>query len=148
MKEYAYSTHTKEGKFLKVPVMKDCVDAILTRHEQDLNRIAYLENEIAKLKSETYKDDELQKAKEKVKVMEEDYYRGFPISKEEEAKINEWKENHDKEKHGLITTEDKLRAGGCIGGRYTYKFVPTSIGTIGYVVCDKCGEEFTFNELF
>ena len=33
-----------------------------------------------------------------------------------------------------------------VGGKYIYKFVPTSIGTIGKVVCS-CGEEFTFQDL-
>jgi hypothetical protein len=40
-----------------------------------------------------------------------------------------------------------LRAGGAIGGTWTYKFVPTSIGTIGTCICGKCQEEFTFQDL-
>ena len=42
--------------------------------------------------------------------------------------------------------EQRLRAGGCCGGRYTYQFVPTSIGTVGEVICS-CGEKFTFQDL-
>lgn len=68
------------------------------------------------------------------------------ISKEEEEKIKEWQLKHDAEKHGLKTMEQRLRAGGCCGGRYTYQFVPTSIGTIGEVICS-CGEKFTFQDL-
>ena len=51
------------------------------------------------------------------------------------------------EKHGLKTSEERLRAGGAIGGTWTYKFVPTSIGTIGTCICGKCQEEFTFQDL-
>lgn len=60
--------------------------------------------------------------------------------------IREWELKHDAEKHGLKTMEQRLRAGGCCGGRYTYQFVPTSIGTIGEVICS-CGEKFTFQDL-
>lgn len=147
MEEYTYSTHTKNGKFMTIPTMEDCVDAILTRHEHAIDRITYLENEVKKLKDEKYKDEELRKAEQRLKDMTEDYFRGFPITKEEKDKIDEWQDTHDSEKHGLNTTQSRLKAGGCIGGRYYYKFIPTSIGTIGCVVCSKCNEEFEFCSL-
>lgn len=147
MKDFEYSTHDKDGKFIKVHTVEDCVKSILTRHERNVNQIARLEEEIKRLKSETYKDEELQKASEKVRKIEEDYYRGFPISNEENLKIEEWKNEHDSFVHSLLNINSKLQAGGCIGGRYSYEFLPTSIGTIGCIKCSKCGERFTFREL-
>lgn len=41
----------------------------------------------------------------------------FTIDDDEEKRLNDWK----KDKHSL---------GGAIGGSFTYKFTPTSIGTI------------------
>ena len=69
--------------------------------------------------------------------MQADYFRGFPISEEEDKKVKKWMNEHEKK---------CVRGHGCVGGKYIYKFVPTSIGTIGKVVCS-CGEEFTFQDL-
>ena len=43
------------------------------------------------------------------------------------------------------SSEQMYPRGGAIGGSYTWKFVPTSIGTFGSVQCS-CGEEFSFQE--
>lgn len=101
----------------------------------------YLRKENERLKSEAYKDEELAKMKKEYDEMKEDYYRGFPISKKEDEKIKKWIE---KQTEG----EDlKTKAGGAIGGRFTYKFYCTSIGTIGVVKDGNTGEEFTFRDL-
>lgn len=71
--------------------------------------------------------------KDKLKIMSEEHYRGFPISAEAESQINEWKKNH---RHN----------DGAIGGTFTYEFIPTSIGTIGTIKC-ACGDSFTFEDL-
>lgn len=65
-------------------------------------------------------------------------YRGFGISREESEEITAWKKKHDVEQHGLNSLDKRLQAGGAIGGRYHYQFVPTSIGTIGTCVCGSC----------
>ena len=112
------------------------------------SRIKYLEEENKKLKDEAYKDSELAKMKEKYESMRKDLIRGFPISEEEEKRIEEWKKKHDKEVHGITTLDHRLRAGGCIGGRYTYIFVLTSLGVVGTVKCN-CGEKYEFqNDLY
>ena len=72
-------------------------------------------------------------------------YRGFGISQGESEEITAWKEKHDVERHGLNSLDKKLRAGGAIGGRYHYQFVPTSIGTVGTCVCGSC-ERKAFEE--
>ena len=109
-------------------------------------RIEYLEKQNQKLRDEKYKDNELLRMEVELKAMKEEYYRGFPISEEEQKSIREWVDKHDKEVHHARTLGDKLKLGGCCGGRYSYHFVPTSIGTIGTVKCS-CGAEFTFQDL-
>lgn len=99
------------------------------------NRNEYLEEEIKKLKSEKYKDEELTKMKEQYDRMMEDYYRGFPISKKEQQKIGEWIDKLPKSNEGAI------------GGRFRYEFVPTSIGTIGTIIDTFTGEKLTFQDL-
>lgn len=109
-------------------------------------RIEYLEKQNQKLRDEKYKDNELLRMEAELKAMKEDYYRGFPISEEEQKSIREWMDKHDEEVHHARTLGDKLKLGGCCGGRYTYKFTPTSIGTIGTIKCS-CGAEFTFQNM-
>lgn len=123
--------------------VSDLCQVITDKADVYEKRIKYLEEENKKLKDEHYKDSEMQRMKTELKKAKDDLYRGFPISKEEEEKIKEWQLKHDAEKHGLKTMEQRLRAGGCIGGRYTYQFVPTGIGTVGEIICS-CGEKFTF----
>lgn len=101
------------------------------------NTIEYLRSQLEKAKADTYKDAELVKIKARYEEMEKDYYRGFPISKSEEKAIKEWQTEHEKAHKG---------GHGAIGGKYTYIFVPTSIGTIGTIKCS-CGANFDFQEL-
>lgn len=122
------------------------LDAIKREFDSQNARIIYLQNQNKKLKEEHYKDTELQKMKEELERVRADMYRGFPISAEEGKRIKEWQDKHDAEVHGLKTLKERVRAGGCIGGRYSYEFVSTSIGVIGIVKCN-CGAKFTFQDL-
>jgi hypothetical protein len=122
------------------------LDAIKREFDSQNAHIIYLQNQNKKLKEEHYKDTELQKMKEELERVRADMYRGFPISAEEEKRIKEWQDKHDAEVHGLKTLKERVRAGGCIGGRYSYEFVSTSIGVIGIVKCN-CGAKFTFQDL-
>lgn len=122
------------------------LNAIKREFDSQNARIIYLQNQNKKLKEEHYKDTELQKMKEELERVRADMYRGFPISAEEEKRIKEWQDKHDAEVHGLKTLKERVRAGGCIGGRYSYEFVSTSIGVIGIVKCN-CGAKFTFQDL-
>jgi len=126
------------------------IDKTLEEIKQEFSfkdiRIQYLEEENKKLKDEAYKDSELQSMKVQFERMQAEYYRGFPISESEDAAIKEWMEMHDRKAHGLTTDAMRMKAGGCIGGRYSYHFTPTGIGTSGVVRCS-CGAEFEFQEL-
>jgi len=56
----------------------------------------------------------------------------FELSNKEQARAQAWIEKHSKE-HAMEYT-------GVIGGRWTYAFTPTSIGTMAVVRCT-CGAE-------
>lgn len=126
--------------------VSDLCQGIIDKTDTYEKRIKYLEEENKKLKDEHYKDSEMQRMKAELKKAKEDLYRGFPISEEEEKRIKEWQDKHDAEVHGLKTLKERVHAGGCIGGRYSYEFVSTSIGVVGTVKCN-CGAKFTFQDL-
>lgn len=117
------------------------------QYNAELSVNTYLRKENKKLKEDAYKDTELAKMKEKYEAMHQDLMRGFPITKEEMKNIEDWQLNHEVQKHGLDTFDKRLKAQGCCGGAYVYKFLPTSIGTIGYCICNTCGEKFCFQDL-
>ena len=126
--------------------VSDLCQGIVDKVDTYEKRIKYLEEENKKLKDEHYKDSEMQRMEAELKKAKEDLYRGFPISEKEQEKITEWELKHDAEKHGLKTSKQRAMGHGCIGGSLTWCFTPTSIGTIGEVICS-CGENFTFQDL-
>lgn len=141
-----YATYFND-EYTHVYDLDDCLRAIKCRNKNNEDTIEYLRKENKRLKEENYKDDELQKMKQQLEKMKADYWRGFPISEDEEKAIEEWKKKHAAEKHGLKTDHDMLKAGGCIGGTWKYEFLPTSIGVSGSVTCRICGEKFEFQEI-
>lgn len=100
------------------------------------NAIKSITDCVNDLTSESFKDEQFRRMQENLDNMRADLNRGFPISAEEAAAIQNWKREHNK------THVD----GSAIGGRYEYKFIPTSLGTIGVVKCT-CGAEFEFSSL-
>ena len=124
-------------------VLKDLDYQITYLEEQN----AYLRKENERTKKETYAAEELQKMTAERDAWRKRALRGFDITEQDEAAIEAWKEKHDREKHGLDTLEKRMRAGGVSGGRYSYHFVPTAIGTFATCRCDICGEEFEFNDV-
>ena len=97
-----------------------------------------LREENERIKSEAYKDDELTRIKKQYDQMSKDYYRGFPISEEEEKRIKEWTRKQ---------MEKNPSNGGAIGGRFTYQFVPTGIGISGTIKDSLTGDSFNFLDL-
>lgn len=123
----------------------ECLNSIKEMHHSSEIQIEALRNENRKLKDEYYKDTKMSDMKQRLEKMQKEYYRGFPISEEEQEAIEDWKKKHDEESHGY-TPEMRMKAEGCCGGRYKYVFVPTSLGVSGKIVCH-CGEEFEFQEI-
>lgn len=101
-----------------------------------------LQNKINELSDENWKDNQLQEMKEKLNQSQEQMRYGFPVSKEENNAIAKWIEYHELEKH----SSSHFPRWGAIGGCYEYRFVNTSIGTIGSIHCN-CGDSFKFREL-
>lgn len=128
---------------LMVGKFDECLDRIKAINENNRLRIEQLETENQYLKEEYNKDKEIEGLQQELNVMEKKLRRGFPISASEQKAIKEWQEKHETEVHGLKTLGNNPHAVGIIGGRYTYHFIPTSIGISGTIQCS-CGEEFEF----
>ena len=106
--------------------MKKELQYVYDHYRHVCNQNEYLKKENERLKSESYKDEELSRMKKKYDKMCEDYLRGFPISDEIE--------------------KDGIRV-GAIGGRLTYHFIVTSIGEIGTVEDMVTGKKLTFRNI-
>lgn len=105
-----------------------------------------LENE--QLKNDVYKDSVVKDLEKENKRLKQDLLRGFPITEEQQKEIREWQIKHEAEIHGRKTLEERLRAGGAIGGKYFYRHIPTSLGVIGEIVCEECGQSFCFEDIW
>ena len=108
------------------------------------NLVEELRKENLRLKDEAYKDKGLSKIQEQLNREREDFRRGFPITKEEEGSINAWVALHLREKHWDKRNNCPLST-GAVGGRFTYEFLPTSIGVFGTIKCH-CGDKFCFRK--
>ena len=128
----------KEGSMWLVHDLESVLQEVYDHYRSVVNTNEYLRKENERLKSELYKDEELSKMKSEYEKMKSDYYRGFPISEEEDKKINEWMENQQERVPGI---------GGVSGGRFTYQFTPTGLGTAGTIIDGFTGDKFTFQEL-
>ena len=114
-------------------VFEDCLSKLKNAHDEDMLTIKALTEQNEELKSEHYKDEEIQRLQQKIESMEKDLNRGFPISEEEQKKVDEWFVQHLKQKHNGNRKID-----------YTYRFGKTHLGVCGCVKCDKCEEIFYF----
>lgn len=128
----------KDGNIWIMEDIKKTLQQVYDHYRSVCNRNDYLKKEIEKVKSEKYADEELSRLKSEYDKMKLDYYRGFPISEEEDKNIKEWIKNQQKKNPGI---------GGAAGGRFTYKFTPTGLGTSGTIIDSFTGDEFTFQEL-
>ena len=128
----------KDGNIWIMEDIKKTLQQVYDHYRSVCNRNDYLKKEIEKVKSEKYADEELSRLKSEYDRMKSDYYRGFPISEEEDKNIKEWIKNQQEKNPGI---------GGATGGRFTYKFTPTGLGTVGTIIDGFTGDEFTFKEL-
>lgn len=146
MSDTRYSCWSDGGKFIEILPATEIADMIVTKFNRQEKENELLREENKRLKEDAYKDSEIARLKEQNDNLFNDLCRGFGISEAEAKSIENWKQTHEATVHNLTTYEQRLGAGGAIGGTYSYHFIPTSIGTIGTVRCN-CGEEFTFRDL-
>ena len=92
-----------------------------------------LQRQFNELYDEKWADTTLQNMKKELEEVKQDMYRGFPITKAEDKKINNWILKHDEEVHN-----NSKHYHGASSGGYEYSFHPTSLGTIGYCICGIC----------
>ena len=128
----------KDGSMWTIHDLKSLLQEVYDHYRSVVKTNDYLKKEIEKVKSEKYADEELSRLKSEYDRMKSDYYRGFPISEEEDKNIKEWIKNQQEKNPGI---------GGAAGGRFTYKFIPTGLGTSGTIIDSFTGDEFTFQEL-
>jgi len=129
--------------FMEIPSLDNLCKALKYKFTKQDEIIENLKKENQELKEEVWKDKKLQEMEKRLKRMEEEYLLGFPISKEDYEKAQNWITQHEKEKHSLFNKG--YSRGGCIGGSYTWEFTPTGIGTFGTVKCT-CGDSFDFQK--
>ena len=128
----------KDGNIWIMEDIKKTLQQVYDHYRSVCNRNDYLKKEIEKVKSEKYADEELSRLKSEYDKIKSDYYRGFPISEEEDKNIKEWLKNQQEKNPG---------SGGTAGGRFTYRFTPTGLGTSGTIIDGFTGDEFTFQAL-
>lgn len=117
---------------------QECINMIVERINEAEEEKQIAQQAVRKYEEEINADSRVKEIKAKYDEATMALYRGFGISKEESEAITEWKNQHDKNQHGLFTDSMKLKAGGVSGGRYHYEFYPTAIGTSAECVCGAC----------
>lgn len=114
--KYEYQK-TVDGKFQTI-YNKDNLISIISANIKERDAIIdRLENELATLKEEKWKDEELQRMKKNVEDMKHQMIQGFPLSDKTVNKIEEWKK--------CIMMSNK-KSTNC---SLTYEFTPTYVGT-------------------
>lgn len=128
---------------------KVAIDEYLEKIRKDIKakegRILFLEEELRILQKEKFANEQLQLMQRQLDKMAADYYRGFPITDKEEVAVQQWMSKHERKRHGLKSSHDIIKANGVSGGRYSYVFYPTAIGTSAEIRC-YCGAKYQFRD--
>ena len=128
----------KNGEFLRVEDLDTVCEQLRCIFDDQEAENTRLRRNLESITDEKWKDNELQELRKQRDDALADMYRGFSITQEENDRINAWKKEHDKHQHGLKSDSERCRAGGAIGGRYSFDFTGTSIGTFGTCYCNSC----------
>lgn len=118
---------------LDIKKAEEALDSVKQMVTDLRRRCASAAQEVEKLRSENWKDDQLLSMQKKVQEATSDMNRGFPISKEELASIHKWMKNHDAQIHN-----NPNQYHGASGGGFEFVFYPTGIGTAGDCICCSC----------
>ena len=128
-------SHIRNGKWIKVQEIKKIAEQLVERYQYQSEQYELLKEENEKLKSNIWEKEEIDKLKSERDLYQKQLSFGFGITEEENEKIKQW----------ISDREDKNT--GAIGGRYEYRFFPTSIGVVCKIVDTTNNESFTFREL-
>ena len=128
-------SHIRDGKWIEVPEIKKIAEQLVERYQYQSEQYDILKEENDKLKNGVWEKEEISKLKNERDLYKQQLSFGFGITKEENDKIKQWISNRE--------TKDT----GAIGGRYEYRFFPTSIGIICKIIDTTDGESFVFREL-
>ena len=132
-----YMTY-RDGKRIEVGTIDEVCDQIKEMVESAREARDKAIEKANALSDEKWKDETLREMRDKLQETQADARRGFPISREEQAAIREWQKQHTENKHNAYSLSQKLALEGVSGGRWEYRFVPTSIGISGICLCGSC----------
>jgi len=135
-----YSSYL-DGAFHQYQGLDKCFDEIRDTVEGVFAFAERVQQENEELKDLHWENQEIQNLQKQLENEKEKNYYGFPISKSENEAITEWQDQHWTNQHNAPDLKTRLRKQGAIGGSFTYEFVPTSIGTVGTIVCPACREK-------
>lgn len=116
--------------------IEDLCKALEEKYLRQEKHCKQLFEENEKLKKGIWEKEEIARLKADKQRYYDEWLMGFPITKEQRKKINEWQKQY-------IKLDTKM---GAIGGMFTYKFTPTSIGVSGVCIAPN-GDEFEFQEI-
>ena len=131
MNEYKYNG----VKVVPVYSSEEIIDIISSKLNDMQLRIDRLTEENKKLKEDIWEKEEVAKLKAENERLRKESYNGFPISDDELKLINDFIKKHN---------NPPMKINSC---SYTYKFTPTSLGTIGTISYMNGLDELTFREL-
>ena len=135
-----YSSYL-DGTFHKYQGLDKCLDEIRDTVEGVFAFAEQLQQENEELKDLHWENQEIHKLQEQLENEKTKYEYGFPISEACHKKIMDWQDQHWTNQHNAPDLDTRLRKQGAIGGSFTYEFIPTSIGTVGTIVCPACREK-------
>ncbi len=128
-------SRVKDGKWIEVPEIKKIAEQLVERYQYQSEQYDILKQENDKLKNLVWEKEEIASLKKELNALKKLMSFNYLITEEENEKIKKW------------ISERPIKNTGAIGGRYEYRFFPTSIGVIGKIVDMVDKESFVFREL-
>lgn len=125
----------KDGKWVEIPEIKKIAEQLVERYQYQSEQYNILKQENDKLKNLVWEKEEIASLKKELNTLKKLISFNYLITEEENEKIKKW------------ISERPIKNTGAIGGRYEYRFFPTSIGVIGEIVDMVDKESFVFREL-
>ena len=113
--------------------VKKALEDIEKQYQKQEKKLERAEAALKEFKSQVYKDEQMRNMKETLDIMSKDYYRGFPISKEQKKEIDEWIKEHENKYHGGYPCYHGINNSG-----YSYRFQIKITGIEANIICNDC----------